>query len=89
MALNVELTNLFEDGTTRGVFEAVAKPRTILVRDLKTRFPNNSQLDQTISRLIKAELIKVKPSIIQDFNTLYVTADGLSADRALKQRSSF
>ena len=87
MALNVELSNLFRDGTTRGVFEAVAQPRTILVRDLKSRFPNNVQLDQTIRRLIKAELIKVKPSIIQDFNTLYVTADGLSAVTALKQQS--
>jgi hypothetical protein len=87
MALNVELSNLFEDGTTRGVFEAVAKPRTILVRDLKTRFPNNDQLNQTISLLKNAALIKEMPSVINDFNTLYVTADGLSAVKALKQRT--
>jgi hypothetical protein len=87
MALNVELSNLLEDGETRGIFEAVAQPRTILVRDLKTRFPNKVLLNQTISRLKNAALIKEMPSVIEDFNTLYVTADGLSAVKALQQRS--
>jgi hypothetical protein len=84
MALNVELTNMFEDGTTRGIFEAVAHPRTILVRDLKSRFPDEALLNRTISLLKSADLIKEKPSAIDDFNTLYVTADGLSAVKALK-----
>jgi hypothetical protein len=86
MALNVELTNLFDDDATRGVFEAVALPRTIMVRDLKTRF-SDDVLNKTISRLKGLDLIKEKPSVIDDFNTLYVTANGLSAVKALKQRS--
>jgi DNA-binding transcriptional regulator YiaG len=35
------LASVFRDGVTRAVFEAVAKPRAILVRDLKTNLIQN------------------------------------------------
>jgi len=57
-----------------------------MVRDLKSRF-SDDVLNKTINRLKGLDLIKEKPSVIDDFNTLYVTADGLSAVRALQQRS--
>jgi hypothetical protein len=82
--LNMETKNLFKDDTTRGVFEAVAKPRTILVRDLKINFPN-LDLKRSITLLKDADLIKEQPAVIDDFSTLYVTANGLNLAQAMKR----
>jgi hypothetical protein len=81
-AINMDWAGIFSDVTTRGVFEAVAKPRTILFRDLKVDFPPED-VQRSLDRLKKANLIKEQTSAIQDFSTLYVTADGLSAAYAM------
>lgn len=75
---------LFEDAATRNVFEAVAKPRTILIRDLKNTF-SGENLEHSINVLKEADLIKEKPAVINDFSTLYLTADGMDAVQALKR----
>jgi hypothetical protein len=84
--MNMKTTNLFRDVTTRGVFEAVAKPRTILVRDLRNNF-SREDLEHSITALKEADLIKEKPAVIDDFSTLYLTANGLNVAQALKQPS--
>lgn len=85
MGLNIKTSNLLSDVTTRGVFEAVAKPRTISFRDLKSNFPPEEDLEQSITLLKQADLIGEKPAVINDFSTLYVTASGLDAVQALRQ----
>ena len=84
MSLNIKTSNLLNDVTTRGVFEAVAKPRTISFRDLKSNFPAED-LEQSIVLLKQADLIGERPAVINDFSTLYVTASGLDAVQALRQ----
>lgn len=83
MILNMKTTNLFQDDATRGVFEAVANPRTILIRDLKSNFPH-IDLKRSITLLKDANLIKEQPAVIDDFSTLYVTASGLNVAQAMK-----
>jgi hypothetical protein len=77
-------TELLRDDTTRGVFEAVAEPRTILVRDLRNSFPH-AQLESSIAALKQAKLIKESPAVLDGFSTLYLTAGGLGVAQALKR----
>jgi hypothetical protein len=86
MILAMKPMNLLEDDTTRGVFEAVARPRTILIRDLKSSFPD-IDLNHSITLLKNANLIKEQPAVINDFSTLYVTASGLNVAQAMRQPS--
>jgi hypothetical protein len=83
--INFRTSNLLSNLTTRGVFEAVAKPRTISFRDLKRNFPADEDLNEAITLLKQADLIGEKPAVINDFNTFYVTANGLNAVQALRQ----
>lgn len=81
--LDFATSNLLQDLKTRGVFEAVVKPRTISFRDLKSSFASDEELEESIAVLKEADLIGEKSALIPDFNTLYVTANGLNAARAL------
>jgi hypothetical protein len=83
MILDMKTKDIFKDDTTRGIFEAVAKPRTILVRDLKSNFPH-VDLKRSITLLKDADLIREQPAVIDDFSTLYVTANGLNVVQAMK-----
>jgi len=86
MILTIKTADLLKDPTTRGVFEAVANPRTIRIRDLRINFPQ-VDLDRSIALLKNADLIKVEPAVIDDFNTIYVTATGLNVAQAMKRPS--
>ena len=88
MTLNPNTANLLKDETTRGVFKAVAGPRTVQFRDLKLQFSDASALGQSIKKLAEANLIKVSEAPIEDFKTLYVTADGLNWAQALTRRAA-
>jgi hypothetical protein len=83
--ISVETSNVLRDPKARGVFEAVAKPRTISLRDLKSSFSSDEDLQESIAVLKEADLIGEKPAVIQDFSTLYVTANGLNAVLALNK----
>jgi hypothetical protein len=48
--ISVETSNVLRDPKTRGVFEAVAKPRTISLRDLKSSFSSDEDLQESIAR---------------------------------------
>jgi hypothetical protein len=84
MILSMKTTDLFKDVTTRGVFEAVANPRTIRIRDLRSNFPHQD-LDRSIKLLKDADLIQEQPAAIDDFSTLSVTATGLNVAQAIKR----
>ncbi len=85
--INTKTSTLLSNLTTRGVFEAVAKPRTISFRDLKRNFADDD-LQKSITLLKQADLIGEKTAVINDFNTFYVTANGLSAAQALRQSNT-
>jgi hypothetical protein len=87
-ALNSKTANLFKDETTRGIFKAIAEPRTVQIRDLRLKFSDAGALGQSIKDLADANLIKVSEAPIEDFKTLYVTADGLNWARALTRHSA-
>ena len=80
---------VFQDPTVRTVFDAVAKPRAILLRDLRNNVlqdegsVSKETVEHSISVLKDADLIKERPAAIGDFSTLYLTANGLSAAQAL------
>ena len=82
MTIDLDRVNVLKDNNTREVFQAVVKPRTVTVRELKSSFPGLN-LEETIVNLKNAGLIKEQPAVINDFSTLYVTANGLSTARAL------
>jgi len=82
-ALNLRTSQVLSDSNTRGIFEAVAKPRTISVGELRRSFPAVN-LEQSIRTLKDADLIAENPAIIGDFTTLYVTANGLNVAQALR-----
>lgn len=79
-------SNLVKDAILRTVFEAVAKRRSIQVKDLKEQF-SSEQLQHSIPALKGADLIRESIAPIEDFSTLYVTANGLTAESALKDRN--
>jgi hypothetical protein len=81
--ISLKKSNLLSNMDTRRVFEAVVQPRTISFRDLRRNLPNQN-LTQSIQLLKDADLIAEKSAIIDDFNTLYVTATGLNAALALR-----
>jgi|SRR5580698_6736515 hypothetical protein len=78
--------NLAKDALLRTVFEAVAKGRSIQIRDLRAKFSSEA-LEHSIPALKSADLIRESPAPIEDFSTLYVTANGLTAELALKDRN--
>lgn len=82
-ALSFKASKILSDSNTRGVFEAVAEPRTISVRELRKSFPKVN-LEQSIESLKALDLIAEKPAIIGDFSTLYVTANGLNVAQVLR-----
>ena len=81
--ISLKTSNLLSNMDTRRVFEAVVQPRTISFRDLRRNLPTQN-LTQSIQLLKDADLIAEKPAIIDDFNTLYVTATGLNVAQALR-----
>jgi hypothetical protein len=79
-------SNLVRDTLLRTVFEAVAKSRSLQLRDLKVKF-SPEQLEHSLPALKDADLIGESTAPIADFSTLYVTANGLTAENALKDRA--
>jgi len=78
--------NLVNNALLRSVFEAVARKRSVKIRDLKDQF-SSEQLEHSIPALKGADLIRESRAPIADFSTLYVTENGLTAERALKDQN--
>ena len=91
--VNSSVVMLLSNNVIKLVFEEVVKKRSVLFKELRqslgkaAEFPEGaekSQIENAVQVLKEADLIKERTSPIEDFNTYYVTADGLTAERQLR-----
>ena len=95
MAVDFATLSMLAVPTVRLVFEQVVKNRSIRLGELIERVRPKvdrenveemlRELKETLNKLKDAELIKEKGSAIEEFNTYYVTANGLEANREVKR----
>ncbi len=98
-SLVVLLSNQF----VKNVFKEVAKNRSMFFKELQESILKTSevqrtgadansadrqQLEDAVQKLKDADLIKERPSSIEDFNRYSVTANGLMAERQLRLAES-
>lgn len=88
---------LLADPLTRHIFEFIAKRRMAVYKDIRYAVEGGGdehrrRPDEILNRLQKlrhAGLIEEQDSpITNDFNTYYLTAEGLSVERKLRQRAA-
>jgi hypothetical protein len=92
MALDpVSMVTLFSSAIVKDVFKAILKERSAIFKQLLVTLGKNTenpedrkQVESAVSKLKEADLIKERPADIEDFNSYYVTSDGLSAERQLR-----
>lgn len=90
--VNLHVVMLFSDKLTKLVFQEVLKKRSVLFKELRDSISKNSEaanaekpaIENAVKKLQEANLIKERRTSIEDFNTYYVTANGLSAERELR-----
>ena len=82
---------LLSDTLVKNVFEAILKNRSAIFKELitatgkKADDPDDRRVvEDAVARLKDAALIKECPASIEDFNSYYVTSDGLGAERQLR-----
>jgi hypothetical protein len=83
------ITLLLSDTVTCAVFQEILKNRSAILKHLRqTVAAQNrvlpSEIDRAVEGLLDADLVKEHRAEISDFNSYYVTADGLSAERQLR-----
>lgn len=77
---------LLTSDPAKAILEQVAKNRFIRFGELleKTRPQfDRTEAKRAVGKLKQLNLIDEKESAIEDFNTLFITADGLAASRKL------
>lgn len=85
------VSHLFADSVVRHAFKAVLDQRSMRVKDIKAQVFRNrdvnaqQELDGALTSLVEAKLVKESRTEIRDFDTIYVTADGLGLKRQLKE----
>jgi hypothetical protein len=72
---------VLRDSFAREVFGEVYRNRSIRLDQLGTRFPSRPETKIALQHLLGAQLVSVRPSLVDDFSTYFVTADGLKAGR--------
>jgi DNA-binding transcriptional ArsR family regulator len=89
MALDTATMAVLSAPLIRTIFELVAKERTINFKDLAAQLQEKQipkeEVSKSLETLKEVSLIKEHPASLEDFNTLYITADGLSAERQLRR----
>ena len=81
-----EIITIFSTPETRKVFETVVKEINIRFKDLVDSLEiDEEKVVESLDRLEEAKLIEESPAPVRDFKTLYITADGLSANRELRR----
>jgi len=83
MMINDTVALLISNKLLQSVFMEIAKNRSVQFKDLNKNGVANEQIEQAVTVLKEADLIKESPAPIRDFNMYYVTADGLNASRKL------
>jgi len=93
MAIDPSVVMLLSNNVVKLVFKEVLKNRYVLLKEIRESLYkkpelqatlNNSKLEDAVKKLKDADLIKERTAPIEDFNTYYVTADGLTAERQLR-----
>lgn len=90
--VNLNVVMLLSDTITKRVFQEVLRNRTVLFKELWESLNKNKELasvkkpevEGAVKKLQDANLIKERTTPIKDFNTYYVTANGLNAERELR-----
>ena len=88
MAVDFATLSMLAVPTVRLVFEQVVKNRSIRLGELIERVRpkvDRENVEEMLRELKDAELIKEKGSAIEEFNTYYVTANGLEANQGVKR----
>lgn len=70
------------------VFSFVVRQRQVHMKDLLDSLSASTSKEvvvESLSELERAGLIKEESASIEDFNTYYVTAEGLQADRQFRR----
>ncbi|HYU47493.1 MAG TPA: hypothetical protein VEK84_15115 [Terriglobales bacterium] len=68
------------------VFNTVASARRIALGDLWKSIGSEDRVSESVEKLSVAGLIKEEPASLKDFSTLYVTAEGLNAERQIRRQ---
>jgi hypothetical protein len=86
MGIDPSVLFLFSDDTAKEVFSRIAREQTIRLITLRESLDelDDQQLQDSLSKLKTADLIMEHPASIPDFNTYYLTANGLSAEKQLR-----
>lgn len=84
VGIDPALAVLFSDDAIKDVFKVIAKERSIRLRELRQVLEGLPDLRDSLDKLKAADLIKERAAPIDAFNTYYVTANGLTAERQLQ-----
>jgi hypothetical protein len=97
MALESSLLMLLSDKVIQLVFKEILQNRSVLFKEIFESLAKKPELETAMTKfsledavksLKDADLIKERSAPIEDFNTYYVTANGLSAERQLRLAGS-
>lgn len=81
-----EILELLNNDLMRRIFYAIARKRRISMGDLlRTIDTPPEQAQKILERLKGIHLIEESSAPLREWNTYFVTADGLSAERALER----
>jgi len=86
MATDPDLSFILSDRVVLNVFDKILQNRTVLLKDLVVDVDGNvttEQVEDAVKTLEAADLIRERQADISDFNSYYVTAQGLMAGRQL------
>ncbi len=88
------VVTLLSNDVVKLVFKVVLKNRSVMLKEIReslNRTPelqaslDEVKLEDAVKKLKDADLIKERTAPIEDFNTYYVTANGLTAERQLRR----
>lgn len=91
MALDtIAIAALLSNKVVLQVFKNILEKRSVLFKEIlasqgQKTGEERERLEDAVKVLKKAELIKERSAPIEDFNTYYITADGLSVARELRR----
>ena len=80
---------LLADSTKKKVFQALVKAKTLRQREIELLLARegieNCEAREKLAELVDDHVIGEKVTPIKDFNSYYLTADGLSLGRQLRR----
>jgi hypothetical protein len=86
---NFTLFNILSDNVTRSIFHLIADERQVTYRDLVNTLDEQhirtEDASERLERLRNAQLIEKEGAPLPDYETFYITANGLSVDRQLSK----